>query len=119
MLDVERRVSIRAQGGPVGARLRQFAEQLGNRRLWFGLLLTVILVAGHFSAFTFVRPLLLSASGIGSEWIGGLLFAYGVAGIAGNFLIGISAAQRTEASLMAIAAQANIDPAARPQTAAG
>lgn len=82
---------------------RHFAEQLGNRRLWFGLLLTLILVAGHFSAFTFVRPLLLSASGIGSEWIGGLLFAYGVAGIAGNFLIGISAAQRTEASLMAIA----------------
>ncbi|QFY76936.1 MFS transporter [Alcaligenes faecalis] len=82
---------------------RQFAEQFGNRQLWFGLLLTLILVAGHFSAFTFVRPLLLSVSGIGSEWIGALLFAYGVAGIAGNFLIGISAAQRTEASLMAIA----------------
>ncbi|ASR88668.1 MFS transporter [Alcaligenes faecalis] len=82
---------------------RQFVEQFGNRRLWFGLLLTLMLVAGHFSAFTFVRPLLLSVSGIGSEWIGGLLFAYGVAGIVGNFLIGISAAQRTEASLMAIA----------------
>ena len=27
----------------VARRLRQFAEQLGNRRLWFGLLLTVIL----------------------------------------------------------------------------
>lgn len=82
---------------------RQFVEQFGNRRLWFGLLLTLMLVAGHFSAFTFVRPLLLSVSGIGSEWIGGLLFAYGVAGIVGNFLIGISAAQRTEASLMAVA----------------
>src|SRR5690606_3941911 len=44
---------------------RQFAEQLGNRRLWFCLLLTLFLVAGHFSAFNFVRPLLLSTSGIG------------------------------------------------------
>ncbi|WP_321387257.1 MFS transporter [Alcaligenes phenolicus] len=82
---------------------RQFAEQFGNRQLWFGLLLTLILVAGHFSAFTFVRPLLLSVSGIGAQWIGALLFAYGVAGIVGNFLIGMSAAKRTEASLMAIA----------------
>ena len=87
---------------------RQFAEQFGNRQLWFGLLLTLILVAGHFSAFTFVRPLLLSVSGIGAQWIGALLFAYGVAGIVGNFLIGMLAAKRTEASLMAIALGLNI-----------
>ncbi|MEJ6668591.1 MAG: MFS transporter, partial [Alcaligenes aquatilis] len=41
---------------------RQFVEQFGNRRLWFGWLLTLMLVAGHFSAFTFVCPLLLSVS---------------------------------------------------------
>lgn len=82
---------------------QQFAQQLSNRQLVFGLLLTLVLVAGHFSAFTFVRPLLLSVSGIGPEWISILLFAYGSAGIVGNFLIGLSASRAIETSLMAIA----------------
>lgn len=84
--------------------LRQFAEQLSNRTLQVGLLLTLLLVAGHFMAFTFVRPLLLSLSGFDAQWIGALLFAYGVAGIVGNFLVGILAARRTTLALMAIAA---------------
>ncbi|MGO3843789.1 MAG: MFS transporter [Alcaligenes pakistanensis] len=81
----------------------QFVEQVRNRQLMLGLLLTFVLVAGHFSAFTFVRPLLLSVSGVEAQWIGALLFAYGIAGIVGNFLIGMWAARRTELSLMVIA----------------
>ncbi|MFJ5502670.1 MFS transporter [Pectobacterium carotovorum] len=83
--------------------LRQFGEQLINRKLQVGLILTLLLVAGHFMAFTFVRPLLLSVSGFDARWIGALLFAYGLAGIIGNFLAGIIAAQRTALTLMAIA----------------
>lgn len=83
--------------------VRQFGEQLTNRKLQVGLLLTLLLVAGHFLAFTFVRPLLLSVSGFNARWIGVLLFAYGIAGIAGNFLAGIIAAQRTTFTLMMIA----------------
>ncbi|CAM3525988.1 Purine ribonucleoside efflux pump NepI [Klebsiella variicola] len=85
------------------ATLRQFGTQLGNRKLQVGLLLTLLLVAGHFMAFTFVRPLLLSVSGFDAQWIGALLFAYGVAGIVGNFLAGIVAARRTALTLTAIA----------------
>ncbi|MEI7308917.1 MFS transporter [Pectobacterium carotovorum] len=83
--------------------LRQFGEQLLNRKLQVGLILTLLLVAGHFMAFTFVRPLLLSVSGFDARWIGALLFAYGLAGIIGNFLVGIIAARRTALTLMAIA----------------
>ncbi|MCA6973883.1 MFS transporter [Pectobacterium carotovorum] len=83
--------------------LRQFGEQLINRKLQAGLILTLLLVAGHFMAFTFVRPLLLSVSGFDARWIGALLFAYGLAGIIGNFLAGIIAARRTALTLMAIA----------------
>lgn len=83
--------------------LRQFGEQLINRKLQVGLILTLLLVAGHFMAFTFVRPLLLSVSGFDARWIGALLFAYGLAGIIGNFLAGIIAARRTALTLMAIA----------------
>ncbi|MBM1173450.1 MFS transporter [Microvirga arabica] len=85
------------------ATIRQFRQQLGNRKLQVGLAMTLLLVAGHFGAFTFVRPLLLSLSGFDAQWIGGLLFAYGIMGIAGNFLAGIIAARRTTLTLMGIA----------------
>lgn len=85
------------------ASLRQFSHQLANRRLQAGLALTLLLVAGHFMSFTFVRPLLLTVSGFDAQWMSALLLAYGIAGIAGNFLAGIIAARRTVPSLAAIA----------------
>ena len=85
------------------ANLRQFSHQLANRRLQAGLALTLLLVAGHFMSFTFVRPLLLTMSGFDAQWMSALLLAYGIAGIAGNFLAGIIAARRTVPSLAAIA----------------
>lgn len=93
------------------ATVRQFGEQLANRKLQIGLLLTLLLVAGHFMAFTFVRPLLLSVSGFDAQWIGALLFAYGVAGIVGNFLAGIVAARRTVLTLTAISLGLLLTPA--------
>lgn len=93
------------------ATVRQFREQLANRKLQIGLLLTLLLVVGHFMAFTFVRPLLLSVSGFDAQWIGALLFGYGVAGIVGNFLAGIVAARRTVMTLTAIALGLLLTPA--------
>nr|WP_312989914.1 MFS transporter [Comamonas koreensis] len=85
----------------VGA--RQFLALRGNRALQAGLLLTLLLVAGHFMAFTFVRPLLLSVSGFDAQWIAPLLLAYGLAGIAGNFIAGLAAARYTRLTVAAIA----------------
>ncbi|MCS4278169.1 putative MFS family arabinose efflux permease [Stenotrophomonas rhizophila] len=84
--------------------VRQFGEQLGNRGLQLGLLLTLLLVAGHFIAFTFVRPLLMTVSGFDARWVGLLLFGYGAAGMAGNFLAGIVAARYTAPTVLLIAA---------------
>ena len=67
---------------------RLFTAQRANRRLLLGLLLTFLLVAGHFMAYTFVRPLLQTVAGIEGRWVGPLLFAYGAAGIVGNFIAG-------------------------------
>lgn len=92
------------------ATLRQFIIQLGNRKLLLGLLLTLLLVASHFATFTFVRPLLISVSGLDAQWMGGMLFAYGLAGIAGNFLAGITAARYTTRTLIAIAAGLMLTP---------
>ncbi|HEI9815890.1 TPA: MFS transporter [Serratia marcescens] len=82
---------------------RSFTAQRANRRLLLGLLLTFLLVAGHFMAYTFVRPLLQTVAGIESRWVGALLFAYGVAGIVGNFIAGQAAAKRQRRTLALIA----------------
>lgn len=89
----------------------QLRAQLSNRSLQIGLLLTLLLVAGHFTAFTFVRPLLLTVSGFDPRWISPLLFGYGVAGIAGNFLVGIAAARHTGPTLAMIALGLLLTPA--------
>lgn len=85
------------------ARVRDFVKQFANRKLQIGMLLTLLLVSGHFAAFTFVRPLLLSVSGFDVQWLGILLFGYGVAGMAGNFLTGMIAMRRTTLTLATIA----------------
>ncbi|MBV8872778.1 MAG: MFS transporter [Metakosakonia sp.] len=87
----------------VCANIGQFFAQLANRKLLAGLLLTLLLVTSHFAAFTFVRPLLISVSGFNTQWIGAILFAYGIAGIMGNFLVGIYAAHHTRLTLMVVA----------------
>ncbi|TCW43443.1 putative MFS family arabinose efflux permease [Phytobacter diazotrophicus] len=86
----------------VCANIGQFFAQLANRKLLAGLLLTLLLVTSHFAAFTFVRPLLISVSGFNTQWIGAILFAYGIAGIMGNFLVGIYAAHHTRLTLMVV-----------------
>lgn len=85
------------------ANIRQFMAQLGNRKIQAGLFLTLLLVTSHFVAFTFVRPLLISVSGFDTRWISAILFAYGIAGIAGNFLVGITAVRYTALTLIVMA----------------
>lgn len=81
---------------------RQLGRQLRNPDVRRGLFITLFLVAGHFMAYTFVRPVLQSMAGFAPAWIGPLLFAYGVAGIAGNFAAGGMAGRRPRATLLAI-----------------
>ncbi|MET9417512.1 MFS transporter [Streptomyces klenkii] len=69
-----------------------------------GLLVVLLLVTGHFAGYTFVRPVLERASGAGAGLISGLLLAYGVAGVAGNFLAGTAAARRPRRALLVISA---------------
>lgn len=84
-------------------RFSQFPAQIARPSVRIGLALTMLLVAGHFMAYTFVSPLLTDVSGIATGWVGGLLFIYGATGIVGNFLAGSIAAQRIGLTLVAIA----------------
>ncbi|MGW2299873.1 MFS transporter [Streptomyces sp. NPDC001809] len=74
-----------------------------NPRVRAGLLLTLLLVTGHFLAYSFVRPLLTERSGIPGSLLGGLLLGYGVAGVVGNFLVGARAG-RSPGPVLAVVA---------------
>ncbi|MBF6136235.1 MFS transporter [Nocardia otitidiscaviarum] len=63
---------------------RVFTTNAGVRA---GIALTFLVVTGHFLAYTFVRPVLLS-HGVDDGVIGALLLVFGIAGICGNFIAG-------------------------------
>lgn len=85
-------------------RLGTFPALLHNARLRAGLLVVLLLVTGHFAAYTYVRPVLERVPDIGAGLISGLLLVYGIAGIAGNFAGGALAARDPRRALLAISA---------------
>ncbi|MFC4909087.1 MFS transporter [Actinomadura gamaensis] len=66
-----------------------------------GLALTGLIVVGHFAAYTYVRPVLEQLGGVRPALIGPMLLAYGLAGIAGNFLAGRTAVRDPRRTLLA------------------
>lgn len=85
-------------------RLGAFPGLLRNARLRAGLFVVLLLVTGHFAAYTYVRPVLERVPDLGAGLISGLLLVYGIAGIAGNFAGGTLAARDPRRALLAISA---------------
>ncbi|MEU4996388.1 MFS transporter [Streptomyces sp. NPDC021622] len=85
-------------------RLGAFPGLLRTAPLRAALLVVLLLVTGHFAAYTYVRPVLERVPDLGAGLISGLLLAYGVAGIAGNFVGGAFAARDPRRALLAISA---------------
>ncbi|MFD6160567.1 MFS transporter [Nocardia sp. NPDC060256] len=83
-------------------RLRTLGEQFRNPVVRAGVLVTFLMVSGHFAAFTFVSPILQSVSGIDKAMVGPALLAFGVAGIAGNFITGVAAGRNIRTTLITI-----------------
>ncbi|MFE7317745.1 MFS transporter [Streptomyces sp. NPDC057555] len=69
-----------------------------------GLVLLALLVAGHFAAYTYVRPVLETVAGARPDQISTVLLVFGVAGLAGNFLAGAGAARSPRSALLVICA---------------
>ncbi|MCS0634593.1 MFS transporter [Streptomyces sp. LP05-1] len=76
----------------------------GNARVATGLAVVALLVTGHFAAYTYVRPILEDVSGVGASMIGTLLLVYGIAGIAGNFLVGARVGRSVRGTLLLLSA---------------
>ncbi|GAA4523055.1 MFS transporter [Nonomuraea ferruginea] len=75
-----------------------------NTGVRIGVIVTALLITGHFAAYTFARPLLHDLAGIDDGWIGALLMAYGLAGVVGNFLAGHRVRAHLRGTLILIAA---------------
>lgn len=83
---------------------RELLRLLGNPKVRTGLAFLVLVVTGHFAAYTYVRPVLENVSGIAPALIGLVLLAYGVAGVAGNFAAGALAPRRPRGVLLTLSA---------------
>ncbi|HEQ1856964.1 TPA: MFS transporter [Providencia alcalifaciens] len=70
---------------------RTFITEIKRPIILNGLLITLLIVSGHFMAFTYIRALLSSNGLISDDLLGGILLIYGLAGIVGNFLFGLTA----------------------------
>ena len=67
-----------------------------------GLLVTLLLVAAQFATYTYISPTAQSLIGISSLFIGPLLLGYGVAGVIGNFVIGMKSASNVATTMAVI-----------------
>ncbi|MBT2235160.1 MFS transporter [Nonomuraea sp. NEAU-A123] len=76
--------------------------------------LTVLIVSGHFAAYTYVRPFLEQVSHAGPALVSTALLLYGAAGVAGNFAAGAWAARNPKPVLVALAVLMAFSMAALP-----
>ena len=56
-----------------------------------GLVASLLIVGGHFTAFTFIRPYLEASGGLDATALAGVLLGYGLANLVGNVVGGIAA----------------------------
>ncbi|MEV0230494.1 MFS transporter [Nonomuraea sp. NPDC050786] len=96
------------------------APASGPRREWLSgqlrtvLVLTVLIVCGHFAAYTYVQPFLEQVSHAGPALISTILLLYGAAGVVGNFTAGAWAARNPKPVLITRAVLIALGTAALP-----
>jgi len=64
--------------------LKDVLQATKGRAARVGVLVTMLIVAGHFAAYTYFKPILLHIFGLQSETVAALLLAYGGAGFFGT-----------------------------------
>ncbi len=85
------------------AGLNTMAAVLRRPVIRLGLLTVLLVVAGHFAGFTFIRPFLETAPNFGVEGVSAVLLAFGIGGFLGN-LFGGFVSERSAAVSIVIAA---------------
>jgi predicted MFS family arabinose efflux permease len=73
---------------------------LKNSKVRFGLAGTVVSFAGQFAGYTYIAPFLIQVVRVTPLMVGAVLFAFGVAGVAGNMLGGWAVGRGTRWALV-------------------
>lgn len=76
--------------------------QLRNPAVATGILVTLLVVTGHFAAYTFVSPVMQERAGVPVALVGPLLLGFGAAGMVGNFVAGAAVARRLRRTVLVI-----------------
>jgi predicted MFS family arabinose efflux permease len=76
--------------------------------LRIALLMTAVVVNGHFAAYTYIAPYLEQEAGIPSQWVSSLLLLYGTASVVGNFVDGADASRALRGTLLAVICTASL-----------
>jgi len=94
-------VAIPSLSAQTSVSLRGELSALKNPRLWLAFSTSLLIIGATFAAFTYFIPILKEVSGYGDRAVAGLLFAYGVATVAGNLAVG-KLAERHTLSILAV-----------------
>jgi len=76
------------------------ATVLRRPAIRLGLLTVLLVVAGHFAGFTFIRPFLETVPHFGVEGISAVLLAFGIGGFIGNLFGGFVSERNTALSIV-------------------
>ncbi|MFC4223503.1 MFS transporter [Lysinibacter cavernae] len=82
------------------AKLRTTFAAIRTPGVTCGLIITGLVVFGHFTGYTYVRPILESQFGLTTTTIAAALMMYGIAGLAGTFLFGPLAHRAPKAAVV-------------------
>ncbi|MFE6691542.1 MFS transporter [Streptomyces sp. NPDC057743] len=83
---------------------RALVSAVGSRAARAGLLVTSLAFLGHFAAYTYIAPYLEGRALLGAGAVAAVLLGYGVAGVAGNFLAGLTLARSVRGTVVGAAA---------------
>jgi Arabinose efflux permease len=81
------------------ANLGTMAAVLRRPAIRLGLLTILLVVAGHFAGFTFIRPFLEDVTHLDVQGVSGVLLAFGIGGFLGNFFGGYVSERSTTLSI--------------------
>ncbi len=87
-----------------GVSLTELPRLLADTRLRTGMIVVALLVAGHFAAYTYIRPVLEQRTHADAATVSALLLGYGIAGVLGTFLFGRIASRAPRRAVLIICA---------------
>lgn len=82
-------------------RLQTLVQVVRRPKIGLGILSVLLVFAGHFAFFTYLRPFLETQTGLSVSGVSAILLLFGIAGVVGNSLAGALLAKKERLVLVA------------------